>query len=189
VPIKCPQRMKTSKIKHGRSRGGWRGWRGWRGFLCCAQMAVFLTRIDLRSTCNECPKNVQRMSKECPKNVQRMSKECPKNAQRMSKECQKNVKRMSKECQKNVQRKSKECQKKRTVQRTPNRHPQDTTYCVQFCPKFRPHTHGFRSRHAVDQDHRQTKGAGRRRVFVLLNGLAQPVLQRENIKGVLEYST
>ena len=156
VPIKCPQRMKTSKIKHGRSRGGWRGWRGWRGFLCCAQMAVFLTRIDLRSTCKECPKNVQRMSKECQKNVKRMSKECQKN---------------------------------RTVQRTPNRHPQDTTYCVQFCPKFRPHTHGFRSRHAVDQDHRQTKGAGRRRVFVLLNGLAQPVLQRENIQGVLEYST
>jgi hypothetical protein len=26
-------------------------------------------------------------------------------------------------------------------------------------------------------------------VFVLLNGLAQPVLQRENIQGVLEYST
>ena len=86
VPIKCPQRMKTSKIKHGRSRGGWRGWRGWRGFLCCAQMAVFLTRIDLRSTCKECPKNVQRMSKECPKNVKRMSKECQKNVQRMSKE-------------------------------------------------------------------------------------------------------
>jgi hypothetical protein len=122
VPIKCPQRMKTSKIKHGRSRGGWRGWRGWRGFLCCAQMAVFLTRIDLRSTCNECPKNVQRMSKECPKNAQRMSKECPKNVKRMSKECPKNVQRMSKECPKKVQRMSKEANRTKNAKQTPPRH-------------------------------------------------------------------
>jgi histone H3/H4 len=133
VPIKCPQRMKTSKIKHGRSRGGWRGWRGWRGFLCCAQMAVFLTRIDLRSTCNECPKNVQRMSKECPKNVKRMSKECPKNVQRMSKECPKNVQRMSKECPKNVQRMSKECPK--NVKRMSKECPKNVQRMSKECPK------------------------------------------------------